>query len=212
LPTGYGDDHEDDGWFCCCCCGSTASSKKGHDSDTLKFEVKSSMLLPWSCSLVALVDICGCGCGCASCHIPQHISCGIIVLHLAFSVTVLAAYPPPFLFSYSLHCLAVHCKFKRLRQRTCQEITLNSRMLARFYVWLINYFFACPPLTHTQRARIWKVKFQSRTSGSGSNNARLEVPIKMGSLVVGQSVRWGPAPSRKPLQNPFETPHWPPIA
>lgn len=33
------------------------------------------------------------------------------------------------------------------------------------------------------------MKFQSRTSGNGSNNAaRLEVPIKMGSLVVGQSV------------------------
>jgi len=38
------------------------SSKKGHDSDTLKFEVKSSMLLPWSCSLAGIgccVDVDG---------------------------------------------------------------------------------------------------------------------------------------------------------
>jgi len=65
------------------------------------------MLLPWSCSLVALVDICGCGCGCASCHIPQHISCGIIVLHLAFSVTVLAAYTP--LFCFRIAYTALQC-------------------------------------------------------------------------------------------------------
>lgn len=46
------------------------------------------------------------------------------------------------------------------------------------------------------------MKFQSRTSGNGSNNAaRLEVPIKMGSLVVGQSVEVVEPPSTESPSN-----------
>lgn len=98
------------------------SSKKGHDSDTLKFEVKSSMFRPWSCSSVA--DVIVVACSFCSLDMLQHNSCGIYGVFLS----VLLCFQSP-------HRRCKWLQTKDFGNKLAKKyVSLNSRMLTRFYL------------------------------------------------------------------------------